>query len=80
MFFFCSPSLLRFKYFFQVTVEFTSVNDSPNISLDSEYKGSVQGHSDTASSQGETSSDNEMLESETDSDDEDWEGCEATHV
>ncbi|GFY63720.1 phosphatidylinositol 3,4,5-trisphosphate 3-phosphatase and dual-specificity protein phosphatase PTEN [Trichonephila inaurata madagascariensis] len=65
---------------FKVTVEFTSVNDSPNISLASEYKGSVQGHSDTASSHGETSSDNEMLESETDSDDDDWCGSEATHV
>ncbi|KAG8193578.1 hypothetical protein JTE90_000215 [Oedothorax gibbosus] len=65
---------------FKVTVEFTNVNDSPNISLGSESKGSLQGHSDTASSHGETSSDNEMLESETDSDDDDWEGCEATHV
>ncbi|GIZ04125.1 hypothetical protein CEXT_13522 [Caerostris extrusa] len=65
---------------FKVTIGFTSVNDSPNIALDSEYRSSVQGHSDTASSHGETSSDNEMLESETDSDDDDWDGSEATHV
>ncbi|XP_035204604.1 lisH domain-containing protein C1711.05-like, partial [Stegodyphus dumicola] len=72
-----------FSQDFKVRLQFSYVNDSPsNISLRSESKASMHGQStsDNASSHGETSSENEMLDSETDSDDDDWEGCEATHV
>lgn len=55
------------------------MNDSPNISLKSDQPQS-QSTSDNASSHGEMSSDNEMLDSETDSDDDEWEACEGTHV
>lgn len=65
---------------FKVKVQFSYVNDSPNISLRDDHPQS-QSTSDNASSHGEMSSDNEMLDdSETDSDDDEWETCEATHV
>lgn len=73
-----------FSQEFKVTIEFSNVNETPTSrSPNSEHKGlpCSQNTSDTASSQGEISSDNEMLDSESETDDDDdWEGCEATHV
>ncbi|XP_054712300.1 phosphatidylinositol 3,4,5-trisphosphate 3-phosphatase and dual-specificity protein phosphatase PTEN-like [Uloborus diversus] len=72
-----------FSQDFKVKVMFSNMNDSPlTIALDTESKAqqNIQSTSETASSHGETSSENEMLDTDTETDDDDWETCEATHI